>query len=343
MLQPIELDLDGFRRNLLRQGMPDRVYHYEHGFAEDIKNELQAYFEIKTPYPDGSRERQWADDAELFKRLGLETFRVYPVNGDIDPGSINGTGWAEEHSGPISSWEDFEKFPWPEPSSVDFSQLQWYEKNLPENMGVFVKTIVWEVVHLLFGFEHFCHLLYEDDELVRAVTERVGQFYTELVRTLCEFKCVFSIYGMDDFGFKTSLLISPNLIRERFLPWHKQWAQMAHDKGKYYFLHSCGQVSEIMEDLIEDVAIDAKHSFEEVITPVDEAKKLWGDRIAILGGLDIDKVARGSEQEVRAYTRRIMDSCVPGGGYFLGLGNWVTSYIPVNNFLAVFDEARRWS
>ena len=342
MLQPIELNLDGFRRNLLRQGTPDRVYHYEHGFSEEIMSALQAYFDIKTPYPDGSKERQWADEAMLFKRIGLELFRVYPTNGDIKPCSINGTTWAEEHNGPISSWEDFEKFPWPELSSVDFSQLEWYEKNLPDNMGVFVKTCIWEVVHLLFGFERFCFLLFEDNTLVQAVTDRVGRFYTDLARTLCDFKCLFAIYGTDDFGFKTSLLIRPELIRERFLPWHKKWSQMAHNKGKYYFLHSCGQIDEIMEDIIEDVAIDAKHSFEEVITPVDQAKKLWGDRITILGGLDIDFVARESEQAVRAYARRIMNSCVPGGGYCLGLGNWVTSYTPVDNFLAIFDEARRW-
>ena len=31
-----------------------------------------------------------------------------------------------------------------------------------------------------------------------------------------------------------------------------------------------------------------------------------------------------------------------GGGNFLGSGNWVTSYIPLENYLAMLDEARIW-
>jgi len=57
--------------------------------------------------------------------------------------------------------------------------------------------------------------------------------------------------------------------------WHKRSAQMAHEHGKRYCLHSCGNVKAIMEDLICDVAIDAKHSFEDAIMPMTE---VYGSR-----------------------------------------------------------------
>lgn len=342
MLKEVFLNLTGFRRNIMRQGTPEWVYYFEHGFSEGVKNILKSKFDITTTYPESSQERIWADEAALYGRLGMELFRVFPPGGDISTIIQNGKRWIDEHKGPISNWNDFEKFPWPDPLSVDYAQIEWYERNLPDNMGIFVKTTIWEVVQQLFGYETFCYLLFEDTSLVEAVIEKVGQFYTDLVNTLCNFTRIFAVYGSDDFGFKTSLLIRPEVIRKYFFPWHKQWSQAAHANGKFYFLHSCGQLKSIMEDIIEDIRIDAKHSFEEVITPVDEAKKLWGDRLALLGGLDVDYVARESKDAVSRYARRILNRCVPGGGYCLGLGNWVTSYIPIDNYLAILNEGKKW-
>ena len=57
-----------------------------------------------------------------------------------------------------------------------------------------------------------------------------------------------------------------------------------------------------MPDLIEDVRIDAKHSFEDVIVPVEQFKQRWGTRVAVLGGVDVDLLSRGTEDDVRRRT-----------------------------------------
>jgi uroporphyrinogen decarboxylase len=97
-----------------------------------------------------------------------------------------------------------------------------------------------------------------------------------------------------------------------------------------------------MPALIEQVKIDAKHSFEDAIEPVTVAKQRWGDRIALIGGLDIDFLARTTPEQVRERVRQTLDICQPGGGYCLGTGNSVTNYIPLDNFLAILDEGRRY-
>jgi uroporphyrinogen decarboxylase len=97
-----------------------------------------------------------------------------------------------------------------------------------------------------------------------------------------------------------------------------------------------------MDELMDDVGIDAKHSFEDVITPVADAKRLWGDRVAILGGVDMDYLCRHSEEEVRAYTQRVIAACAPGGGYALGTGNTVANYIPIQNYVAMLEEGARY-
>ena len=108
-------------------------------------------------------------------------------------------------------------------------------------------------------------------------------------------------------------------------------------------LHSCGNLSAIMEDLIVGVGIDAKHSFEDVIESVVEDKALYGDRIALMGGIDVDFLCRADEGAVRARVRKTLDACMPGGGYCLGTGNSVANYIPLGNYLAMLDEGRRFT
>jgi len=164
-----------------------------------------------------------------------------------------------------------------------------------------------------------------------------------LAEHLCQYRCVLAVYGADDFGFKTSLLIDPENLRRIFFPWHKRMADHAHRHGKMYFLHSCGRLDEIMDDIIDVLKVDAKHSFEDVVTPVTEAKRLWGHRISLLGGIDVDFMARSGESAIRKRIREVLDICMPGGGYCLGLGNWVTDYIPLENYLVLIDEARRYT
>ena len=147
------------------------------------------------------------------------------------------------------------------------------------------------------------------------------------------------ICHLDDLGFKTGNMVSPDVLRKIFFPWFKKYAQLAHEHGKMFWLHSCGNVLEVMEDLTEDVGIDAFHSFQDAIMPVTEFKKRYGDRVAILGGVDVDKLARLERNNLRKYIRKILDECMPEGKYALGSGNSITNYIPVENYLIMLEES----
>lgn len=140
-------------------------------------------------------------------------------------------------------------------------------------------------------------------------------------------------------GFRTGTLISPEGLRKYILPWHKRWAEMAHQKGIPYFLHSCGNILAIMDDLINDVGIDGKHSFEDAIMPVEEFQRLYGDRIAVLGGVDLNILSAGTPETVRKRTRQLIETCGAKGRFAVGLGNSIPTYVPVDNYLSMIDEA----
>jgi uroporphyrinogen decarboxylase len=254
-----------------------------------------------------------------------------------------GRNYMEEHKGPITNWDEFEKYPWPDPSKADLSHLEWLEKNLPDDMCAiasgahFCEWLCW-----LMGYETFCYTLHDDRKLVEALYARILHICEVLNRTALQFSRVKIIWGSDDMGYRSGLLFSPADMRRYVLAGHKQIARMGHEKGCPYFLHSCGNLSAIYEDLIEDVKVDAKHSYEDTIENVVELKKTYGKRLTLLGGMDMDFMCRASQPEVRKRVRETLAVCQPGGGYALGTGNTVANYIPVDNYLAMLDEGRKF-
>ena len=252
--------------------------------------------------------------------------------------------WVEEGKGIISSWEDFEKYPWPNPNKVDYSLYEFIAKNLPEGMEMMICPCsgVFEISsESLLGFEGLSYLLYDSPDLVEAVFNRVGETIYSFYKNIVELDKVGGFFQGDDMGFKTSTIVSPEILRKLVLPWHKKFTSLAHQYNKMYWLHCCGNVLTLMEDFIENIKIDAFHSFQDAIIPVTEFKRRYEDRVATLGGVDVDKLCRLDDVGLRKYVRGILDECMPNR-YALGSGNSIANYVSVKNYLIMLDEGLKW-
>ncbi len=249
--------------------------------------------------------------------------------------------WAEEGTGLIRNWDDFEKINW-DTITPNLEAVEYGQKNLPDGMKMIVASVMYQVISdRFFGHENFFILSHDEPELVEAVFEEWGKKVYEYYKEAVQYPEVGAIFHGDDLGFKTATMFNPEFLRKNVFPWFKKYASLAHEQGKMFWFHCCGYKDEIMEDLIEDVKIDALHSFEDSCCPVIEYKKRYGDRIGILGGVDMDKLGRLNESELRKYVREILDECMPGR-YVLGSGNSIANYIPVKNYLAMLDEGLNW-
>jgi len=254
--------------------------------------------------------------------------------------------WVNAAIATITSWEEFERYPWPEVRDEDLWHYEYVARHLPEGMGIFVCPhfgLFEMLCDCLIGIEPLSYLMADQPDLVAAVARKAGDLLYEVYRRLVSYPGVVGFFQGDDMGFRSGTIVSPAFLREHILPWHRRVAALAHEHGKLYFLHSCGQLEGIMEDLIEHVRIDAKHSFEDAIIPVEHFAERYGGRIGVLGGVDVDLLARGSEREVRKRTRQILEVCLPIGRYALGSGNTVANYVKVENFLAMLDEGLAFS
>ena len=360
MKSPFSVDVtpnwEGLVRCIERRGTPERVYSIELFLDGEVQDALCQRFGLLESVEPGDPFFEQKRQVILQRFLGYDTVRCSLDGLDMplkratieDTAGLSrqgGRSYMEEHKGPITDWAEFEAYPWPDPASASTRALEWYEANLPDDMCIvgsggfahFAEYLTW-----LMGYETLCYALYDQRDLVAAISERLVEMYRAVVGRLLEFERVKLIWGSDDMGFRSGPLISPKDLREFVFPGHKLVAHMSHAAGRPYLLHSCGNLSLVMEDLIEDVGIDAKHSFEDTIESVVAAKQEYGERIALLGGIDVDFLCRASEEQVRRRVRGTLEQCMPGGGYCLGTGNSVANYIPVENYLAMLDEGRKF-
>jgi len=316
-------DFNQLLKVLWRDGQPDYVPFYELFVSLPIMETI-----LGKKLPDR------AATVEFYYKAGYDYVPVWPGL-EMEKGSL-----VDRRLGyPIKNREDFNHYSWPEPASITFSEFEAVIPILPEGMKIIGQTGgIFETAQELCGYEGLCYLLADDRKLVREIFERLGLLYEECYCGMAKIKEVGAVVISDDLGFKTQTLISPEDLREFVLPWWKKLAGIIHKEGKPCILHSCGNLSAIMEEIINDVQIDAKHSYEDAILPVTEAKKIYGNRIAILGGFDVNKLCRSTEKEIREYVNLLIDDVGTSGGYALGSGNSIADYVPVENYLIMLDE-----
>ena len=283
--------------------------------------------------------RMGYDFVRFERGLGFDVNRLLAQ--DTAQGSTRQRAWADEHQGSIQTWEDFEHYPWPNVDETDFFPFEYINDHLPEGMGLMTCHAggIFEHLSQIMSLEGLCLALYDQPDLVAAVAEQVGERMVAFYRHLFDLDRLIAIFQGDDMGFRTGTLISPAALKRYTLPWQKRFAEMAHARGVPYFLHSCGNLETIYEDLIAEVGIDGKHSFEDAILPVEAFYARYGERIAVLGGIDVDILAAGTPEQVRKRARTLIEGCGAGGRYAIGSGNSIPSYIPVENYLAMVDEA----
>ena len=348
-----EPDFARLEKVLRRGGEPDRVPFCEL-FSNVQADVLKAIGKHEEPPPKGAplEDREawlWGQHIAYMTSLGYDYANCgaygfgFPKNENprgMTPHGERAYYLASSHT--IASREDFESYPWPDMAAVDYSPIERFAAVLPEGMKVITGGPggVLENVMWLLGYEGISTLLYDDEPLVRDMFDAVGSRMAQHLERAAALDVVGAIMLGDDLGFKTQTMLSPAALRRYVFPWHTRIVEAAHRHGKPAILHACGNVTEVMDDIIA-CGWDARHSFEDAIEPIWEAKARWGDRIALLGGFDMDKISRMTVEQVRAHTRLLIERCAPGGGWALGTGNSVANYVPVENFLAMLDEGWR--
>jgi uroporphyrinogen decarboxylase len=182
-------------------------------------------------------------------------------------------------------------------------------------------------------------MIKDDPALATLIFGEVGSRFERYYQTAARLDYVGACVSNDDWGFKTQTLFSPADMRRFVFPWHKRIVAAIHAAGKPAILHSCGHFERVIEDIIVDMGYDGRHSYEDAIMPVEEAYERYGDRIAILGGIDVDFICRSNPAEVYQRAKRMLARASSRGSYALGTGNSVPEYVPDEGYFAMLRAA----
>ncbi|MDO8683314.1 MAG: uroporphyrinogen decarboxylase family protein [Armatimonadota bacterium] len=333
-------DFEQFLKALWRSGKPDHLPFYEHYASPEFIAARTGTQIDKMGYDSPGF---WDIYVDFWLGMG---FDCVPMEIPLNCPRAEGHHAASEGSeafAVIRTWEDYEKYPWPDESHpLEFKHYETVAELLPDGAKIVAGVCMgpYEWTSQMMGVMGLSYALIDSPGLAEAVFGKISSLIISADRQIATMDAVGALRQGDDLGFKTSTFLPPGFIREHILPTYKKCAEIAHDSGKPYILHSCGNLMEIYEDLIEECKIDAKHSFEDGILPVIEFKKQYGKRITALGGLDVDVICRSSGDYLRAYTRKHIEKCYTSsdGFWALGTGNSLTDYMPVENYLIVLEE-----
>jgi uroporphyrinogen decarboxylase len=177
---------------------------------------------------------------------------------------------------------------------------------------------VFELMHPVCGHENMLAGMALDPEWVKDMCA----VYSELIINLMEI--LFSeegkpdgIWFWEDMGYKLSPFMSPAMYREIIWPAHKRTFDYAHSLGLPVIVHSCGFIEPLVGGLIE-AGMDCLQAIE-VKAGMDllKLKRLYGDRIAFMGGIDARALISNDLKALEAELKAKVPYVSEGGGYCL--------------------------
>jgi len=270
----------------------------------------------------------------FFEELGHDRFRdvfgvVWDRSIDKDIGNVEGCLLPEP---------TLEAFDFPDPRDPRFlADVPERLDRFPDRFRVFyVGFSLFERAWTLRGMENlmmdfvahpgFAH------ELLGAIADhvvaQVGAALEHDVDAVC--------FG-DDWGQQQGLLMGPAHWRTFLRPHLERMYRTVREAGRRVMIHSCGDVDELFDDLI-DIGVDCFNPFQPEVMDVEALLEAYRGRLAFHGGLSTQRTLPfGTPDDVRRETRRLL-GLGARGGYVFAPAHAVEGDVPLENLLAMIEE-----
>jgi len=148
-----------------------------------------------------------------------------------------------------------------------------------------------------------------------------------------------AVYFGDDWGQQRGLQMGPRLWHEFIYPVLKRMYGVVREAGKFVFIHSCGKVDELFEDLIA-VGLNCFNPFQPEVMDVAALMRRYRGRLAFYGGLSTQRtLPYGSPDDVRRETQYLLE-LGREGGYIFAPAHAVPKDVPLENMLAFIETVQ---
>ena len=201
---------------------------------------------------------------------------------------------------PLEDWKSLENFRWPDPEDPAF--YLGMEDRFQGSDGKYVRTnlfmFLFERMYALRGFENLLLDFYLEREKVEMLADRIVDFNQGIIHNISQ-RFPGQIHGIifsDDWGTQENLIISPELWREFFKPRYKILFDAIHEVGWHAWMHSCGRINDIIDDLIE-VGVDAINLQQPRALGIEEIGSKFAGQICFVSLCDIQQTLTFADDE----------------------------------------------
>ena len=232
----------------------------------------------------------------------------------------------------------------PEPTLKNFVFPDPHNPKAFENIPMRLKTCsdrfhifgigfsLYERAWTLRGMENLMMDFIDNPDFVHELFTRIADYNIAHIRKALEYP-VDGIYFGDDWGQQHGVQMGAKLWREFIKPQLKRMYDEVHQAGRYVFIHSCGDVDELFDDLIE-VGVNCFNPFQPEVMNVYELLPQYRGRLVFHGGMSTQKILPfGTVDDVVAETNRLIE-LGSEGGYIFAPAHAVEGDVPLENMLA---------
>jgi uroporphyrinogen decarboxylase len=230
------------------------------------------------------------------------------------------------------------RYPFPDPAAP--ARFAHFPARLSERGERFaIATIaftLFERAWTLAGMENILVAMIGDKPFANALFDRILEHQAAVTQAALAFDIDGMRFG-DDWGQQRGLIMGPDLWREFIKPRIARLYGMVRSRGKRVFIHSCGNVTEILPDLVE-IGVDVFNPFQPEVMDVEEVKRRHGQRLTFFGGISTQKtLPYGSAAQVKEEVRRLIDRIGKSGGYIAAPAHDIPKDARAENIAAMIE------
>jgi uroporphyrinogen decarboxylase len=198
---------------------------------------------------------------------------------------------------------------------------------------------LYERAWTLRGMENLMMDFIENPIFVRDLLEAIAEYNVAQVHEALRYD-IDAVYFGDDWGQQRGLQMGYRRWKQHLYPVLKRMYAPVREAGKAVFIHSCGDVDEVFDDLVE-IGVNCFNPFQPEVMDVFALLERYRGRLAFHGGLSTQRtLPYGTVEDVRRETRRLIEAG-RNGGYIFSPAHAVEGDVPVENMLAFLDELRK--
>jgi hypothetical protein len=186
----------------------------------------------------------------------------------------------------------------------------------------------------LRGFEAFLEDLYCEPDDAAKVLDYVIGYETGLIEQSGQYDIDAIAFG-DDWGTQQGLMISPNKWKEVFKPRYKEQFDLIHKQGRKVWYHSCGNVWDMIPDMIE-IGVDVFEFLQPDVFGVENLAREFGGHVSFACSVDHQRRAiTGTREEIFAYTSLLRDTLGSFNGGYIG-------YLEFYDSMGMTEQTYQW-